>query len=77
MADYGLVWVGKDGKHKPSDEEVKKAKKAAEAPSMASRALPKEIDLDVLTKRIEELNFIAEKQVVVKNRDGLHQFQKM
>ena len=44
---------------------------------MASRALPKEIDTEVLTKRIEELNFIAEKQKVVKNKDGLHQFKKI
>jgi hypothetical protein len=28
---------------------------------MASRALPKEIDTEVLSRRIEELNFIAEK----------------
>jgi hypothetical protein len=68
LSDYGLVWIGKDGKHKPSEEEVSKAKKAAEAPSMASRALPKEIDTEILTKRIEELNFIAEKQKVVKNK---------
>lgn len=61
LADYGLVWIGKDGSHKPSADEVAKAKKAAEAPPMASRALPKEIDLVVLTKRIEELNFISEK----------------
>jgi hypothetical protein len=32
--------------------------------------LPKEIDMEVLTRRIEELNFIAEKQRIVKNRDG-------
>ncbi|TNV78966.1 hypothetical protein FGO68_gene9885 [Halteria grandinella] len=76
LADYGLVWIGKDGSHKPSEDEVAKAKKAAEAPPMASRALPKEIDTEVLTKRIEELNFIAEKQKIVKNKQGLHQFQK-
>ncbi len=44
---------------------------------MASRALPKEIDTEVLTRRIEELNFIAEKQKIVKNKDGLHQFLKV
>jgi hypothetical protein len=43
---------------------------------MASRALPKEIDTEVLTRRIEELNFIAEKQRIVKNNDGLHQYRK-
>lgn len=76
LADYGLVWVGKDGRGKVSEEEVKKAKDAPKLKeqSMASRALPKEIDTEVLTRRIEELNFIAEKQRVVKNKDGLHQF---
>ena len=44
---------------------------------MASRALPKEIDTEVLTKRIEELNFIAEKQKIVKGKEGMHQFQKV
>jgi len=34
--------------------------------------VPAEIDTEVLTRRIEELNFIAEKQKVVKNKDGLH-----
>ena len=44
---------------------------------MASRTLPKEIDTEVLTRRIEELNFIAEKQQIVKNKDGHHQFKKV
>lgn len=26
LADYGLLWVGRDGKYQPSTEEVKKAK---------------------------------------------------
>lgn len=76
LADYGLVWVGKDRKHKPTEEEVKKAKEAVAHPPMASKALPREIDTEVLTRRIEELNFIAEKQRVVKNKDGLHLFKK-
>jgi len=61
LGDYGLVWVGKDRKHMPTEEEVKKAKEAVAHPPMASKALPREIDTEVLTKRIEELNFIAEK----------------
>ncbi len=76
LGDYGLVWVGKDRKHKPTEEEVKKAKEAVAHPPMASKALPREIDTEVLTRRIEELNFIAEKQRVVKNKDGLHLFKK-
>jgi hypothetical protein len=76
LGDYGLVWVGRDGTHRPSEEEVKKAKDAVAHPPMASKALPREIDTEVLTKRIEELNFIAEKQRIVKNKDGLHHFKK-
>jgi hypothetical protein len=76
LGDYGLVWVGKDRKHMPTEEEVKKAKEAVAHPPMASKALPREIDTEVLTKRIEELNFIAEKQRIVKNHDGLHHFKK-
>lgn len=29
LADYGLVWVGRDGKAKPSEEELKTAVKAS------------------------------------------------
>ena len=75
LGDYGLVWVGKDRQHKPSAEEVQKAKDAVAHPPMASKALPKEIDTEVLTKRIEELNFIAEKQRVI-NNNGISHFKK-
>jgi len=37
--------------------------------------LPKEIDTEVLSKRIEELNFIAEKQMVITARNGMNQFK--
>ena len=37
--------------------------------------MPKEIDTEVLTRRIEELNFIAETERIVKNRDGQHFFK--
>ena len=76
LADYGLSWVGKDGNegkfdHASLDKELK-----FKGPQYRNN-LPAEIDTEVLTRRIEELNFIAEKQRVVKNRDGLHQFVKV
>jgi hypothetical protein len=37
--------------------------------------LPSEIDTAVLTRRIEELNFIAEKQRVVTNQYGMKEFK--
>ncbi len=72
LGDYGLVWVGNDRKHKPTEQEIQKAKDAVDHPPMASKALPKEIDTEVLTKRIEELNFIAEKQRIIKNNGVSH-----
>lgn len=62
LKDYGLKWVGGEGgQHEGSfdkkgiDEELK-----FQAPAFRNN-LPKEIDTEVLTRRIEELNFIAEK----------------
>lgn len=72
LADYGLVWVGKEGQkegkfdHKSLDQELK-----FKGPQYRN-SVPSEIDTEVLTRRIEELNFIAEKQRIVKNRDGHH-----
>jgi len=40
-------------------------------------SLPNEIDTEVLTRRIEELNFIAEKQRVVPNQYGMHEFKAL
>jgi hypothetical protein len=46
LADYGLNWVGGEaGQHEGAN----------------AHKLPSEIDTEVLTRRIEELNFIAEK----------------
>lgn len=65
LSDYGLKWVGGEGgqhegafDNKAIGEELK-----FQAPSYRNN-LPKEIDTEVLTRRIEELNFIAEKQFV-------------
>jgi hypothetical protein len=39
--------------------------------------LPKEIDTEILTRRIEELNFIAEKNTAIVNKNGVNQFQTL
>lgn len=39
--------------------------------------LPKEIDTEVLTRRIEELNFIAEKQRIVTCKQGMKAFKML
>jgi len=41
--------------------------------------LPKEIDIHIITKRIEELNIIMEKEgahEIVKDHNGMHKFKK-
>ena len=65
LADYGLTWLGtpgeeddvKDGKfnYQQIDKEL-----GFQKPQYRNK-LPAEIDTEVLTRRIEELNFIAEK----------------
>ena len=71
LSDYGLKWVGDD---MPISKEAQKDFKADDikreldhrGPDYRNR-LPKEIDTAVLTRRIEELNFIAEKSRFVTN----------
>ena len=77
LCDYGLKWVGKDGPKEGKFDVKSLNQELAHQKPHYKNNLPKEIDTEVLTKRIEELNFIAEKQKIVKNRDGLHQFQKV
>jgi len=66
LADYGLKWVGGEGgQHEGKfDKEALKEELKFQGPSYRNN-LPKEIDTEILTRRIEELNFIAEKQMMV------------
>ena len=71
LADYGLTWVGEeppegDFNYNQLDKEMQ-----YKAPAYRNK-LPAEIDTEVLTRRIEELNFIAEKQRIVRNAEGQH-----
>lgn len=85
LADYGLKWVGDDPEAQQSNPNQHHGKFNAnaineelkhQAPAYRSN-LPKEIDTQVLTRRIEELNFIAEKQRVVSNAYGMKEFQTL
>ena len=79
LSDYGLKWVGDD---MPSNKEAQKDFKADDikreldhrAPDYRN-SLPKEIDTAVLTRRIEELNFIAEKSRFVTNAQGFKELK--
>ncbi|CAD8080874.1 unnamed protein product [Paramecium primaurelia] len=80
LQKYGVKWVG----DKISDEDDKKMKQMAsdmkQMKPLFNYHLPKEISIDVIKRRIEELNYIMEKDganQIVKNANGMHQFQKM
>ena len=84
LADYGLKWVGTDdaplpgGKQHEGKFDAKAINRdlSHQAP-MYRNNLPKEIDTEVLTRRIEELNFIAEKERIVSNAYGMKEFKKL
>ena len=62
LSDYGLKWVGGEGGQRQGEFDSKAINEELnfKGPSYRNN-LPKEIDTEVLTRRIEELNFIAEK----------------
>ncbi|KAM3144402.1 hypothetical protein pb186bvf_003566 [Paramecium bursaria] len=77
LLKYGIKWVG----DKDADQKMKQIVSDVSQPKPRfNYQLPKEISIDVIQKRIDELNFIMEKDGVnqiVKNANGMHQFQKM
>lgn len=76
LSDYGLKWVGGEGgPHQGSfDKEAISQELKFQPPSYRNN-LPKEIDTEVLTRRIEELNFIAEKQFVATIQGNMKGFK--
>ena len=73
LCDYGLKWVGGEGgQHEGTfDKAAIKQELAHDGPAYKNN-LPKEIDTEVLTKRIEELNFIAEKNMMMTMKNGMN-----
>ena len=63
LSDYGLKWVGGEGGQREGtfDKDAIREELKFQGPQYRNN-LPKEIDTELLTRRIEELNFIAEKQ---------------
>ena len=80
LEDYGLKWIGNDEdlqqKRDNFNADAVKRELDHKAPQYRSN-LPKEIDTAVLTRRIEELNFIAEKNKIVTNAYGMKELQEM
>ena len=60
LSDYGLTWVGEDESEGAFNINQLEKEMQFNGPSYRNK-LPAEIDNEVLTRRIEELNFIAEK----------------
>jgi len=74
LNDYGLIWKGKgDITGKLDQEAISQLLCNAQPPYKSN--LPNEIDLNVVARRIEELNFIAEKETKVKANSNIHQFE--
>jgi len=81
LSDYGLKWIGEDSSGKGKHEgqfNSKAINKELDHKAPAYRSnLPSEIDTEVLTRRIEELNFIAEKEKIVTNAYGMKEFKPL
>ena len=81
LADYGLKWIGEDGAGKGQHEgqfNSKAINKELDHKAPAYRSsLPSEIDTEVLTRRIEELNFIAEKDKIITNAYGMKEIKPL
>jgi len=59
LRDYGLIWVGKDGQANKNFDINAVKENLNQKGSLFRNNLPSEIDLEVIAKRIEELNFVA------------------
>lgn len=77
LSDYGLKWVGgESGQHQGAfDKQAISEELKFQAPAFRNN-LPKEIDTEVLTRRIEELNFIAEKSFVATIQGNMKGFKQ-
>ena len=79
LEDYGLKWVGGDSgpnaPHKSPREGGMQTEEFKEVGPCNRPKLPKEIDTVVLGRRIEELNFIAEKQYITTIEGNMRGFK--
>jgi hypothetical protein len=82
LLDYGLKWKGYEDAKKSDQLEVDRLK--ADLENMTNPKykynLPKEIDINIILKRIQELNIIMEREgcsEIYKDSRGMHRFKKM
>ena len=81
LLEYGLKWKGYEEAKKSDQLEVDRLK--SELDSMTNPKykynLPREIDINIILKRIQELNIIMEKDglsEIYKDSRGMHRFKK-
>ena len=78
LQDYGLKWVGGDGGQREGAFDAKAITEELKHQGPSYRTnVPSEIDTEVLTRRIEELNFIAEKQRMQTIAPGMKGFKHL
>lgn len=79
LSDYGLKWVGGDSgpeaPFKSPRESGDQTEELKEIGPCQRPQLPKEIDTVVLSRRIEELNFVAEKQYITTIQGNMKGFK--
>ncbi|KRX01435.1 SEP domain [Pseudocohnilembus persalinus] len=82
LKQYGLKWKGYGkNEEKQNQQEVKQLKEQLNALSNPKFKynLPKEIDINIVLRRIDDLNYLMEKEgvnQVIKDK-GIHQFKRM
>ena len=78
LSDYGMKWVGGEGGQREGtfDNKAVAEELKFQGPSYRNN-VPSEIDTEVLSSRIEELNFIAEKQRLATVAPGIKGFQQV
>jgi hypothetical protein len=78
LLEYGLKWKGYEDAKKSEDLEVERLKRDLDSLRQPKYKynLPREIDINIILKRIEELNIIMEKDggisQVYKDDRGMH-----
>jgi hypothetical protein len=75
LKDYGLVWRGKGDVSGTLDQSaINQLISESHLPYKTN--LPTEIDLNVVARRIEELNFVVERDIkITKGNSNVHQFE--
>lgn len=80
LQQYGLKWQGYEESKKSDSFQPEKIKKDVQAISNPKYKynVPKEIDINIILRRVDELNLIMDKDgrdEVFKDKDGIHRWR--